>query len=209
MVIHPFNHHQGARSLKPNLNRHTNFTTGVVADTRPRERYLSDLRGIFADQSAYEQMLAKGNPLLYQVYAISGPPGAGQLAYGTTVLQPGRVGREYYMTKGHRHEWRDAAETYTGLAGTGLVLLEDDNGHSQAAWIGPGQTVYVPAGVYHRCINTGEAPLIMFCVWPVDAGHDYSIIENQGFRQTVVSNNGQPEIVETATIRQGRSKTFM
>ncbi len=188
--------------MNSNLHRWTDFATGLVADTQPRQRYLSDLAGVFADRAAYEEMLADGDRLVYQVYPVEGPSGAGQLAYGTTVLQPGQVGREYFMTKGHRHDWPDAAETYTGLAGTGLILLEDDDGHSQTVEIGQGQTVYVPAGAYHRCINTGQTPLIMFCVWPVDAGHDYGIIERGGFQTVVVSNGGKPMVTQAVAFRR-------
>jgi glucose-6-phosphate isomerase len=32
------------------------------------------------------------------------------------VLMPGKVGAEYFMTKGHIHAWRPAAEVYLGSA---------------------------------------------------------------------------------------------
>jgi glucose-6-phosphate isomerase len=36
--------------------------------------------------------------------------------------------------------------------------------------------VYVPPHWAHRSINTGNEPLISFCVYPGDAGHNYGDI---------------------------------
>jgi glucose-6-phosphate isomerase len=41
--------------------------------------------------------------------------------------------------------------------------------------------VYVPPYWGHRSINTGSEPLISFCVYPGDAGHNYGDIELEGF----------------------------
>lgn len=41
----------------------------------------------------------------------------------------------------------------------------------------------------HCLINTGDEPLISFCVYPADAGHNYGDIEQQGFPQRVFRKN--------------------
>ena len=44
------------------------------------------------------------NPVLYEVYEIKRPELAGELMYGISIVHPGKVGEEYFMTKGHFHK---------------------------------------------------------------------------------------------------------
>ena len=168
----------------------------VTLGRGPRvERRLSDLRGCFRDAAAYEAALAQGNPLLYAVASFEKPTGAGQLHYGLGVLYPGMVGDEYFLTKGHYHSRREAAEVYVGLAGEGLMLLEDESGETlRAVPLGAGKVVYVPGHTAHRTVNTGRAPLAYIGVYPSDAGHDYGSIAKNNFRQVVVESNGRAEV---------------
>ena len=43
----------------------------------------------------------------------------------------------------------------------------------------------------HRSINTGNEPLISFCVYPADAGHNYGDIEREGFPKRVFRRGGK------------------
>jgi len=54
--------------------------------------------------------------------------------------------------------------------------------------------VYVPPFWAHRSVNTGDEPLISFCVYPADAGHNYGDIEKQGFPQKITRRDGRVEI---------------
>ena len=65
------------------------------------QRRLSALRGQFADQDAYARLLAQGDALIYEVYEIQRPEFQGELIMGVSIVHPGKVGREFYMTKGH------------------------------------------------------------------------------------------------------------
>ena len=124
------------------------------------ERRLSDLRGSFADAAAYEAALAQGDPILYQVSAVEPATGDGQLHYGLGILQPGRIGDEYYLTKGHYHSHRPAAEIYIGLQGEGAMLLEDEaSGESRLVPLLPHSVVYVPGHTAHRTVNRTAAML--------------------------------------------------
>ena len=67
------------------------------------QRRLSALHGQFLDQASYEQMLDQEDSLLYEVYEIHRPQTAGELLTGISILHPGKVGREFFMTKGHFH----------------------------------------------------------------------------------------------------------
>lgn len=159
-------------------------------------RHLADLRGSFADTAAYEAALARGNPLLYQVSAVEPATGDGQLHYGLGILQPGRIGDEYFLTKGHYHSHRPAAEIYLGLAGEGAMLLEDEaTGESRLVPLLPQTIVYVPGHTAHRTVNTGDTPLSYLGIYPANAGHDYGAIARQNFRDVVVARNGQPTLL--------------
>jgi glucose-6-phosphate isomerase len=177
----------------------TNFDIhqGVIPDAPLLERRLSDLAGYFADATAYAQAQTAGNPLLYTVSNVEPAQGEGALHYGITNLLPGQVGREYYMTKGHYHAWRPAAEYYIGLAGQGLILLEDEQ--SGVCWSMPlvaQGAVYIPGNAAHRTINIGREPLTFLGIYPANAGHDYAAIREHNFRHVVVELNGQPTVIE-------------
>ena len=168
---------------------------GIIAGAPLVRRHLSDLQGSFADASAYTTALAQGNPLLYTVASVEPAQGEGQLHYGLGVLMPGRVGDEYYLTKGHYHAWRPAAEVYIGLRGDGCMLLEDEkSGESCLLPLGLNRVVYVPGHTAHRTINTGNEPLVYLGVYPAAAGHDYGAIATRNFRKLVVAVNGRPTL---------------
>src|SRR5882724_7032553 len=109
--------------------------TGEIEGAPIIQRHLSDLRGCFVDTRAYDAALKAGNPLLYTVAAVEPGKEDGDLHYGLGRILPGKIGAEYYMTKGHLHSWRDAAEIYLGLTGEGVMLLEAES--SEAARMVP------------------------------------------------------------------------
>jgi len=159
-------------------------------------RRLSNIQSIFHDQEAAKKMLEEGNPTIYEVCEADFPGERGHLKFSTTILYPGKVGDEYFMTKGHYHAVRDAAEFYYGFSGKGLMLLENEGGDFEALDIGRGISVYVPPYYAHRTVNTGSENLIILCVYPADAGHDYGTINKAGFKKRAVERNGQVELVE-------------
>lgn len=159
------------------------------------ERRLSQLRGCFADEDAYEAALAREDTLLYRVTAVEPANGDGDLHYGLGVLYPGKVGNEYFLTKGHLHSTREAAEVYIGLSGEGYMLLEDEQTHeSRLEAFGAGKVIYVPGYTAHRTINTGNEPLTYFGVYPANAGHDYGAIAERNFLKVLVEENGLPTL---------------
>jgi len=168
---------------------------GTVGDAPLTRRYLADLRGCFRDSRDYEQALTKGNPLVYSVAAVEPATGEGDLHYGLGTIYPGSVGDEYFLTKGHYHTWRMAAEVYIGIAGTGIMLLEEEGtGESRVLPLEENSVVYVPGFTAHRTINTGEIPLVYLGVHPARAGHDYGSIAERNFNTVVVKRDGQPHV---------------
>jgi glucose-6-phosphate isomerase, archaeal len=162
-------------------------TSGVV-------RRLSDMRGMYADQAAESRLIDAGDALVYEVFQWDVPPVIGELFVCTTILQPGRVGDEYFMTKGHFHQRRDRGEVYYGLSGRGSVLMMKDD-RVESVPIGPREVAYVPPFWAHRTVNTGDEPLVFLAVYPGDAGHDYGSIETSGFAGLLVDRNGEPTLI--------------
>ena len=154
--------------------------------TSRTERRVSDMQGAYADAAALERLVRSGDPLVYEVLQYDVPEEVGQLICCTTVLHPGTVGDEYFMTKGHYHSARDTGEVYLGLSGHGYLLLMTEDGAKAATPMGPGTLAYVPPYWAHRTVNTGEEPFVFLAVYPGQAGHDYGTIEQTGFPQRVL-----------------------
>lgn len=174
-----------------------NPATGEIAGVPAVKRHLSDLRGCFADTAAFAAALAKGDSLVYTVASVTPADGAGDLHYGVGLILPGKIGGEYFMTKGHLHAWRDAAEFYISLSGEGAILLEDEaTGESRMVELRPNRVVYVPGRTAHRTMNIGNTPLTYLGVYPAKAGHDYGAIAKNNFRCVVVERDGKPAMIE-------------
>lgn len=166
---------------------------GTIAGSTPTERQLSDMSNYYADGDAFNALLLQGDALHYSVAAVAPAEGEGALHYAIGNLLPGRVGREYFMTKGHFHAWRAAGEYYIGLSGEGVMLLESEDGaESRLLPLTANSAVYVPGYTAHRTINTGDAPLIYLGIYPAQAGHDYGAIAERNFRHVVVDVDGKP-----------------
>jgi glucose-6-phosphate isomerase, archaeal len=135
--------------------------------------------------------------LLYEVYDIQRLEKAGELLHGISIVHPGKVGDEYYMTKGHFHTVLETAEIYHCLKGQGVMVMETPEGDWSVEEMRPGTILYVPPRWAHRSVNTGsQEDLVTFFVYPGDAGHDYGTIESQGFRKLMFEVNGLPQIVD-------------
>ena len=74
--------------------------------------------------------------------------------------------------------------------------METEEGRTSAVEMRPDVAVYVPVRWAHRSINIGDEPLISFCVYPGDAGHDYGTIETEGFRKRIVEIDGKPAVID-------------
>jgi glucose-6-phosphate isomerase len=160
-------------------------------------RTLSAMEGQFADEQAYRAMLSLGDTVLYEVYEIHRPEVAGELLHGISIVHPGQVGDEYFMTKGHFHAELETAEVYHCLNGEGVMVMETPEGDWAVEELRPGQVLYVPPRWAHRSVNTGQdGDLVTFFVYPGHAGHDYGTIEQQGFRKLVVARDNRPQVVD-------------
>lgn len=176
--------------IDPDNGKMTDYDTHI-------KRYLSKLLNMFVDSEAAEAFLIRnGETLIYEVYEKDIPEVNGEIRYCSSITYPGKVGEEYFMTKGHFHARPDTAELYYCIRGRGYMLMERKDGEYTLEEMYPGSAVYVPGDYAHRSINIGDEPLISLPVYPGDAGHDYGSIEDSGFKHIVVERNGKPLVVE-------------
>ena len=161
------------------------------------ERRLSALCGQFLDQESYNQMLFQEDQLIYEVYEVRRPEVEGEMLLGVSIVHPGKVGREFFMTKGHFHSILDTAEGYYCLRGEGYMVMETPEGDTSVEALSPGKVLYVPPRWAHRSVCTSrQEDLVTFFIYPGNAGHDYGTIERQGFRKLVLEGETGPEIVD-------------
>jgi len=173
------------------------MVTGLSDKVESIQRKLSAMGGMYADAEAFDALVADGDPTVYEFYDLGVPADAGEIAFGTSITYPGKVGDEYFMTKGHFHSILETAEVYYCLRGEGRMLMENPEGDWEIAELTPGAAVYVPARYAHRSINTSDSePLVTFFAFRGDAGHDYGTIEEKGYRKLVVERDGQPTVID-------------
>jgi len=154
---------------------------------------LSQMEGFYADECAFRELLeTAGDIITYEVYEYARSDSTGDVVFGTSILYPGKVAREYFMTKGHSHAKADRAEIYLCLSGEGLMLMECPDGRTEALPMTPNGVVYVPPYWKHRSVNTGEGKMVSLFAYPADAGHEYGRIQEFGMRKIVVEANGKP-----------------
>lgn len=184
------------QSSKTKFNLHTGLSMTEWAVSL--KRHANNLEGIFLDHDALQALIGKSNPLIYEFYDLGVEEKSGNLAYGTSIVYPGTVGKEFYMTKGHFHTVLDTAEVYFCLSGHGLMMMENPEGETEVQELVPGEAVLVPGRYAHRSINISDTePLVTFFTFAADAGHDYGTIEHKGFRKLVLkADNGPYEIVD-------------
>ena len=156
---------------------------------------IKDLQNIFEDRKAF--LNTDKETVVYEVQAIL-PVEEGRvggLFYGKTIIHPGTIGDEYYMTKGHFHQKEDRGEFYWGIEGEGMLLLMDKNRNTWAEKMYPGSLHYINGHIAHRTVNTGETILSFGACWPSDAGHNYQDIMDNGFSARVKEIDGKPQLI--------------
>lgn len=183
---------------------------GMSANTGRYEKRMTDLSGLYANEAALQALIGElGNPVVYDVEDFKPDPKSGDLIYGITRMSPGRVGDEYFLTRGHIHAQADRPEIYYGQTGHGLMQLESPEGETRIVEIKPQSICYVPPFWIHRSINVGREDLVMVFVYPADSGQDYGIIErSNGMRHRVMAtaDNGW-ELVENPAYKPRGAET--
>ncbi|GAA5628936.1 glucose-6-phosphate isomerase [Brucella pseudogrignonensis] len=172
---------------------------GMSGNTGRYEKRLNDLVGLYGDEQAFEVLReTHGNTVVYDVEDFKPGSHSGDLIYGVTRMNPGRVGSEFFLTRGHIHAKADRPEIYYGQSGHGLMQLESPAGETRIVEITAQTICYVPPFWIHRSINIGDTDLVMVFAYPSDSGQDYGIIEkSNGMRHRVIAKaDGGWELIE-------------
>ena len=192
--------HTTVPGLKPEAPFGVDFDLvhGIMKDPESHTiRLASSMRGHYKDAAALEKLVAQGDTVHYEVFERKVPQESGHLMFCLSKTYPGTVGGECFMTKGHYHEVPGTAEIYLCLRGEGYMLMKLADGHSAYERFLPGRMVYVPPFWAHRTVNTGDEPLISFCAYPAEAGHNYGDIEKEGFPVRVFKRAGVVDITDS------------
>ncbi len=166
----------------------------MVPHTVLDHRHVSHLAESFSDRSAVEAALSQSDPLIYTIYHHAFVTDKTDMAMGMSVIAAGKVGDEYYMTKGHLHESDDQAEIYYCVQGEGYLLMDDLQGDFQAMPFTAGTAVHIPPQYAHRVVNTGKKPLIFVSAFHLAAGHVYQPVAEKGFARIVIEVDGKPDL---------------
>ena len=160
-----------------------------------QRRILSEISDIFLDHQAAGMLPA--DTIVYTVQSwLPVPEGTtGGLFYGTSTVIPGKVGNEYFMTKGHSHAKSDRAEFYWGIQGKGILMLMDRQRNTWGEEVFPGSLHYIGSNIAHRLVNISDENLIVGACWPSDAGHNYEEIAKYGFSARLIEIDGKPILV--------------
>jgi glucose-6-phosphate isomerase len=169
----------------------------VGPGTHRYAKRFAQLDGLYADAAAYRALHAEiAETVVYEVTDLRPSERPGDLITGVTRMAPGRVGREFFLTRGHIHAKADRPEIYFGQQGQGLMLLESPAGETRVIAIGPQTLCYVPPFWIHRSINTGAADFVMLFSYPADSGQDYDIIARSGGMRSRIVDDGAGGWVE-------------
>ncbi len=174
-----------------------NLATGELSgpDVTESTRTIEGLAGYFRDEEARAQMDPDTPVYTVQSYEPEPEGKPGGLCAATTFLQPGLVGDEYFLTRGHFHWDEDRPELEVGISGQGMLVLMDCGGNTWTEDLGPGVVLHVPPSVAHRVVNTGNVPLVFVSFWNSETGHDYAVITERGFGGRVRRVDGAPVLV--------------
>ncbi len=169
------------------------FQKGEFAPVQSKaERNVSNLSMMFEDQDAAEALVQAGDPIVYEIFYYGFSTSASDMALGVTRIQPGTIGGEYHMTKGHFHEAHDQPEIYFCVKGEGYLLMETRDGEFQADRWTKGTISHIPPMWAHRVVNTGNEPLVFVASYHLSAGHEYEPVIERGFAKRIFKENGKP-----------------
>ncbi|WP_306256724.1 glucose-6-phosphate isomerase [Pararhizobium sp. IMCC21322] len=167
--------------IEPTTHTVDSMTGSLSNSTGRYQKKISDLKGIYADNVTFSRMCADDpDRIVYEVCEVRPQAESGDLIFGTTHMEPGIVGNEFFVTRGHIHARANRPETYYGESGNGLMLLESPHGDIRIMEVKPKTLIYVPPMWIHRSVNVCNTPLVMSFCYPVDSGQDYEIIAQSG-----------------------------
>ncbi len=168
------------------LDLQSGIFQGKPAQSR---RTLGELAPIF------ENAIDDPDVIVYETHGCPGEvEGDARLLYATTILQPGQVGDEYFMTRGHFHTNPDRGELMWTLKGQGALILMNRDRDTWIEEMSVGSTHDIDGRYAHRVANTGTEPLVFLVAWMSDCGHEYDSIRDQGFGKRLMAIDAVPTL---------------
>jgi hypothetical protein len=143
-----------------------NFSSGELVGERIQHlaRTIKDMKGIFRDEKARQSL--SQDAVVYRIQAVY-PAHEGEeggLFWGTTFIEPGMVGDEYFMTKGHFHANRGRGEYYMTVTGRGALILMDESRRTTLEYVPCDPTLHPckhsPSGGEYRRVGAGILGLL-------------------------------------------------
>jgi len=134
-------------------------------------RKLGDMKNHFQDKEEVKKILNEGkNPLIYTVYRKDLDD---KKNLSLTLMKPGKIGKEFFMTKGHRHD-KPHKELYVLVKGKGKLILQDIDDNVKVINLKKGKEIKIPGDSAHRLVNAGKETLEVITIDFKDVGKDYS-----------------------------------
>lgn len=148
---------------------HLDFESGTSGSPTSVRR-VRDLARLFPNADPDDDRI------VYQTFGMSGEDtDEPHLRWATTVIEPGNVNGEPFMTRGHIHLNRDRGEWMMTLRGVGELRLKRPGESVVVETMQPGSVHLIDGSQAHRVVNTGAEPLAFVVVWLSDCGHDYEV----------------------------------
>ena len=172
---------------------HLDWNSGALtgAPVQVNQKTLEELDGLFRDTIFQPGLNPKSSVYLVRWWPAAEAGEKGGLLWGVTILEPGKVADEFFMTHGHFHEDRSRSEYYATASGSGILLRMARDRTTWGEEMVPGSLHFINGQHAHRVVNTGNEPLIFWGCWGSDAGYDYGTIREKGFGLRVLERDGK------------------
>lgn len=157
---------------------------------------LGELKVRYRDADYFEEQNADLDPdtVIYEQYLMESSPEEGHLNWGHLTVFPGRVGDEYFCTRGYFHQNPSTEQYYLCMAGYGLIMYMNREGDCWCEELEEGSLHHTPAGVARRIIYLSDEPLMLSTCKPANAGEDYDSIAENPFPCHVYEDDGEMAI---------------
>lgn len=134
-------------------------------------RKLSDMKKHYQEQNEVKKILKQGkDPLIYTVFRKDLDD---KKNLSLTLMKPGKIGNEFFMTKGHKHD-KPHKELYVLVKGQGKLILQDIDDNVKVINLKKNKEIRIPGDSAHRLVNTGKETLEVITIDFKDVGKDYS-----------------------------------
>ena len=129
-------------------------------------RKLQDMKKYFEDKKEVNTILKKKNPVIYRIYRKK----LGAQHLSLTILNPGKISNEYFMTKGHKHV-SPSPEIYIQIKGKGKLIL----GQNKIITLKKNKKVKIKGTTSHRLVNIGKTKLEVITIEDKNTKKNYKV----------------------------------